>query len=83
MSEAVYPNSLSELSGLAIQGRVTIHDIDSRAQSPSDTHQYALQPDRKHYVLFGVGPDGVSGTADDVFPVIAPEDEGHIGYVSR
>ena len=46
----------------------------------SDYFQYGLLDGGQHYYLFGVGPDGIANTADDVYPDIATEELDHIGY---
>jgi len=33
-----------------------------------------------HYYLFSRGPDGLEGTADDIFPVIGVQGNDKIGY---
>jgi hypothetical protein len=47
------------------------------------TSQYELQSDGRSYTLLDVGPDGVSGTVDDIFPEILADEVGHIGYVKK
>jgi hypothetical protein len=46
-------------------------------------HQYELLPDGQHYTLSDTGPDGVSGTADDVYPILLTDEVEHVGYVKR
>ena len=46
-------------------------------------HQYGVEADGQHYFLFDAGADQVSGTADDLYPVISEKEASHIGYVKK
>jgi hypothetical protein len=71
-----YPESLE---GLGIH--VFLNDTSyNRGERLQRFHQYQLQPDGKHYILFDVGPDGISGTADDIYP---SPDADFVGYIKK
>ncbi|HTB22156.1 MAG TPA: hypothetical protein VK914_05580 [bacterium] len=81
----LYPTALTDLDGTNRQ--YFLDDISAGYHFPPQLHpqlhQYRLFPGGKHYVLFDVGPDGVSGTADDVYPQVASYEAGHIGYLKQ
>jgi hypothetical protein len=71
----VYPNSLAAIS---------ISDPELHLHDPFQEDKYAMLQYRKiddKYTLFSVGPDGLAGTADDVYPVIAIPDSSRIGLI--
>jgi hypothetical protein len=71
-----YPKSLE---GLGFHNFLNDPSYD-RYERPRQFHQYQLQPGGQHYTLFDVGPDGVSGTADDIYPL---PDADFGGYVKK
>lgn len=75
-----YPSTLADLDG---KNYAILNDVSMGPGFPPPLHQYRLLPGGKHYVLFDVGPDGVSATADDVYPEVASDETAHIGYVKQ
>jgi|GEM_PF-6692590 hypothetical protein len=74
-----YPATLDELKG---DGTHFLHDPSqgNNFQKIELQHAYRLQPGGKRYLLMDTGPDGLTGTADDVFPVLGPEELARTGY---
>ena len=80
-----YPEALEELTAgkrPEVQQGLMIFDtsagVNFKGRLPY--FQYGLLDGGRHYYLFGVGPDGQAGTADDVFPEIPQAETEHIGY---
>jgi hypothetical protein len=75
-----YPNTLDEVKG---EGIYFLHDGSAGTEIGNihQLHAYALQPDGLHYRLMDTGPDGITGTADDIAPVMSPEELERTGYV--
>jgi hypothetical protein len=81
-----YPQTLEELaikSPGQFKSDVDVYDCSAGMQFDAkklQKYQYELAPDGATYHLFGVGPDGLPNTADDVFPDVSQEEMEHIGY---
>ena len=76
-----YPTGLDELKG---DGTNTyLHDASAGLDLAKirQPHAYTLQKGGLHYQLMDAGPDGVTGTADDIYPVMGPEELARTGYV--
>ena len=82
-----YPSSLEDLgpAGKKYDLDTFLYDSSHGIKNPLSltTHQYGVQSEGKNYFLFDVGQDGVSGTADDVYPVLSSDEASHIGYVKK
>ena len=80
----VYPDKLDLLQSGSHHNSFIYDFTGGRLMGqPLKLSQYEVQPGGNSYVLFDVGPDGVSGTADDIFPEILAEEVGHIGYIKK
>ena len=83
----VYPSELMDIVGPGHRPYFTsfLQDVSGqfRGAIKRRTHQYQLLPDRLHYTLFDSGLDGISGTDDDIYPILLPEEIGHTGYISK
>jgi hypothetical protein len=75
-----YPATLQILVGAPIP-HVFINTMDhSDGVFRMQFYQYRVAPDSESYDLFGVGPDGIAGTADDVRPELPDSLRRHSGY---
>jgi hypothetical protein len=76
-----YPDSLVQMLD---QADTTYSILDPMDSQPPDVGQrrlvYEPGPTREAYRLFSAGPDGAPGTADDIFPSLAPEALAGTGY---
>ncbi len=75
-----YPSMLQELVGHPIPVRFINIQDQTAGVFGFRVYQYRLTPDGRGYDLFATGPDGQSGTQDDVRPVVPDSLVGRTGY---
>ena len=76
-----YPEDLKALVQKDAKNPVFIYEPFFRlGATESKPFVYELIDQGKHYYLYSRGPDGIEGTADDIFPAVSEQESEKIGY---
>jgi hypothetical protein len=81
--KSVYPASLLDLQReFGLSRPVNIYDQSGGVSLRPAPYHYRLAPDGKSYELFGVGPDRLPDTPDDITPLLSDSLRRHSGLRS-
>jgi hypothetical protein len=81
-----YPDNLEDMTDKnnPVGHLMCIYDMSSFTPGKKLTpFYYQLTPNKRHYYLLSVGPDGLPFTADDVDPDLFPNEQAHVGYLKK
>ena len=79
-----YPDSLEDLQKSQPENStVFVFDPTDIKAAKQSRYFYYEVPDKDHYYLLGVGPDGQPFTSDDQYPTVKSTTEGTIGFLKK